>query len=84
VRLPPYPDFDEFDARDNLADILMASAPLSSDELRAAVTAAIREAAADSFPLQVISPCHGDPNSFAAPAHLESNGNCHHRSEVSR
>lgn len=33
-----------FDARDNLADILMASAPLSEDELNAAVTMAIHEA----------------------------------------
>jgi len=77
-------DFDAFDARDNLADILMASAPLSSDELRGAVTTAIREAAADSFPLPVLSPRHGDGNSFAAAAHLEWNGNGHHRSEVTR
>ena len=40
-------EFDVFDARDNLADILMASAPLSSNELRAAATPAIREANAD-------------------------------------
>jgi hypothetical protein len=33
-----------FDARDNLADILMASAPLTEDELQAAVTMAIHEA----------------------------------------
>jgi hypothetical protein len=39
-----FADFEGFDARDNLADILMASAPLTSDELRAAVTKAIREA----------------------------------------
>jgi hypothetical protein len=43
-------DFDAFDARDNLADILMASAPLSADELRAAITNAICEARADSSP----------------------------------
>jgi len=77
-------DFDAFDARDNLADILMASAPLSSDELRGAVTAAIHEAAADSFPLPVLSPRDGGPNSFVAAAHLEWNGNGHHRSEVTR
>lgn len=47
------PDFDLFDARDNLADFLMASAPLSCDELRAAVTTAIREAKADRSPLAV-------------------------------
>jgi hypothetical protein len=29
--------FDAFDARDNLSDTFMASAPLSSDELRGAV-----------------------------------------------
>jgi hypothetical protein len=43
-------DFDAFDARDNLADILMASAPLSADEFRVAVTNAICEAKADSSP----------------------------------
>jgi hypothetical protein len=79
-----YLDFDVFDARDNLADILMASAPLSSDEFRGAVTAAIHEAAADSFPLPVLSPRHGDGNSFAAATQLEWNGNGHHRSEVTR
>src|SRR5947209_369429 len=42
------PDFDVFDARDNLADLVMASAPLSCDELRAAVTVTIREARLDS------------------------------------
>jgi hypothetical protein len=36
--------FDAFGARDNLAGILMASKPLSCDELRAAVSTAIREA----------------------------------------
>lgn len=36
--------FDAFDARDNLADILMASVPLTCEELRAAVAAAIRDA----------------------------------------
>ncbi|HSU32595.1 MAG TPA: hypothetical protein VLJ11_15285 [Bryobacteraceae bacterium] len=39
-----FADFEAYDARDNLADILMASQPLNSDELRAAVTNAIREA----------------------------------------
>jgi hypothetical protein len=39
-----FSDFEAFDARDNLADILMASAPLTSDELREAVADAIREA----------------------------------------
>ncbi|MGI8960787.1 MAG: hypothetical protein ACR2IV_13690 [Bryobacteraceae bacterium] len=29
-----HPDFDMFDARDNLADMLMASAALSSEDLR--------------------------------------------------
>jgi hypothetical protein len=77
-------DFDAFDARDNLADILMASAPLSCDELRGVVTAAIHEATADSSPLPVISPRHGDRNSLAAAAHLEWNGNGHPRSEVAR
>jgi hypothetical protein len=62
----------------------MASAPLSSDELRGAVTAAIHEAAADSFPLPVLSPRDGGPNSFVAAAHLEWNGNGHHRSQVTR
>jgi hypothetical protein len=62
----------------------MASAPLSSDELRDVVTAAIREATADSFPLPVLSPRHGDRNSFAAPAALEWNSNGHRRSEVAR
>jgi hypothetical protein len=37
-------DAAAFDARDNLADILMASAPLTEDELQAAVTMAIHEA----------------------------------------
>ena len=43
-------DFDAFDARDNVANMLMASAPLSADELRVAVTNAICEAKADSSP----------------------------------
>jgi hypothetical protein len=77
-------EFDVFDARDNLADILMASAPLSSDELRAVIITAIREATADSSPLLVVSPGHGNRNSFAAAAHLEWNANGHHRSEVAR
>jgi hypothetical protein len=42
--------FDAFDARDNLADTLMSSAPLSSDELRAAVRSAIREASREQVP----------------------------------
>ena len=49
-------NFDAFDARDNVADILMASAPLSADELRVAVTNAICEAKTDSsrsFPVLV-------------------------------
>jgi hypothetical protein len=49
-------DFDGFDARDDLADILMASAPLLPDDLRGAVTTAIHEAAADFFPLPIILP----------------------------
>ena len=47
------PDFDVFNARDDLADILMASAPLSCDELRAAVTAAIGEAETEASPVPV-------------------------------
>jgi hypothetical protein len=39
-----FADFEAFDARDNLADILMASAPLTSEELRTAVSHAIHEA----------------------------------------
>jgi hypothetical protein len=35
--------FDAFDARDHLADTLMSSALLSCDELRTAVSTAIRE-----------------------------------------
>jgi hypothetical protein len=42
--------FDAFDARDNLADILMASPPLSCDELRGAVHTAIREASRERVP----------------------------------
>jgi hypothetical protein len=67
------PGFDAFDARDNLADILMASAPLSCDELRAAVTAAIREAKADASPLPVTF-----GNSY------EWNGSGNQRSKVSQ
>jgi hypothetical protein len=37
-------NFEAFDAPDNLADILMASVPLTCEELRAAVAAAIRDA----------------------------------------
>jgi hypothetical protein len=39
-----FADFEAFDARDNLADILMASAPLTCDEFRNAVATAISEA----------------------------------------
>jgi hypothetical protein len=42
--------FDAFEARDHLADILMSSAPLSCDELRTAVTTAIREAHQQQVP----------------------------------
>ena len=42
--------FDPFVARECLSDILMASAPLSSEELRAAVTAAIHEASEETEP----------------------------------
>jgi hypothetical protein len=42
--------FEAFDARDNLADILMASAPLTSDELRTALTHAMREARPEEVP----------------------------------
>ena len=45
-----FADFEVFDARDNLADILMASAPLTSDELRAAVANAVREARSEEVP----------------------------------
>jgi len=40
----PAPYFDPFVVREDLADILMASAPLSCEELRAAVTTAINQA----------------------------------------
>jgi hypothetical protein len=42
--------FDAFDARDNLADILMSSKPLSCGELRTAVTTAIREVSQEQVP----------------------------------
>jgi hypothetical protein len=42
--------FDAFDARDHLADTLMSSALLSCDELRTAVTTAIREAHQQQVP----------------------------------
>jgi hypothetical protein len=45
-----FSDFEAFDARDNLADILMVSAPLSSDELREAIADAIREARFEKVP----------------------------------
>ena len=67
-------DFNAFDARDNVADILMASAPLSTDELRLAVTKAIREAKAD-------------PSLFFTPAVTIAGRNGHGRnrgSEVGR
>ncbi len=63
-----YSGFDVFDARDNMADILMATAPLSSDELRAVVTAAIREAREDSSPLPVTSSRHHRDNPLTAVA----------------
>jgi hypothetical protein len=43
-------DFEAFDARDNLADILMASAPLTCEELCTAVANAIREARSEQVP----------------------------------
>jgi hypothetical protein len=42
--------FDPFVAREILADILIASAPLSCDELQSAVAIAISEAVADCVP----------------------------------
>ena len=45
-----FADFEAFDARDNLADILMASTPLTADELRTAVANAIREARSEEIP----------------------------------
>jgi hypothetical protein len=45
-----FADFEAFDARDNLADILMASTPLTADELRIAVANAIREARSEEVP----------------------------------
>jgi hypothetical protein len=42
--------FDPFVAREILADILIASAPLSCDELQSAVGTAISEAVADCVP----------------------------------
>lgn len=45
-----FADFEAFDARDNLADILMASAPLNGDALRAGVAHAIREARLEEVP----------------------------------
>ncbi|MGI9072241.1 MAG: hypothetical protein ACR2JB_13230 [Bryobacteraceae bacterium] len=76
------PDFDVFDARDNLADILMASAPLSSDELRGAVSTVIREARLDSSPsLPFSSPSYNDH--FAAVSKLgERNGQSQYRNGV--
>ena len=65
------PDFGAFDARDNLADILMASAPLSSDELRTAVTTAIREARLDSSPSLPFSSPHYN-HYFAAMSKLDA------------
>jgi hypothetical protein len=51
--------FDAYVARENFADILMASLPLSSDELRAAVSTAIHEASEedDSREQQVAARC---------------------------
>ncbi len=45
-----FSDFEAFDARDNLADLLMASVPLTSDELREAIADAIREARFEKVP----------------------------------
>lgn len=45
-----FADFEAFDARDNLADILMVSMPMYSDELRVAVAHAIREAHSEEVP----------------------------------
>jgi hypothetical protein len=45
-----FADFEAFDARDNLADILMASMPMYSDELRAGVADAIRETRSEEVP----------------------------------
>jgi hypothetical protein len=79
-----HPGFDVFDARDDLADVLMVSAPLSSDELHAAVTVAIREARPNSWPSLLFSvPPYG--NSVAAANPLgERNGRTQHSSEVAR
>lgn len=77
------PDFDVFDARDNLADILMASAPLSCEELRAAVTAAIREARLDSSLSLTFSSTRDDGDCFAAVSKLgERNGYSQPSNEV--
>lgn len=77
------PDFDVFDARDNLADLLMASAPFSCDELRAAVTAAIREARLDSSPSLSFSSIRYNGDCFAAVSTLgERNGHSQHSNEV--
>ena len=45
-----FADFEAFVARDNLADILMASTPLTADELRTAVANAIHEARSEEIP----------------------------------
>ena len=52
--------FDAFVARENLSDLLMASAPSSCEELQAAVGAAIREAKEDQTPAFHFArpPCH--------------------------
>ena len=52
--------FDVFVARENLSDLLMASAPFSCEELRVGVGAAIREAKEDQAPtFQSAQPhCH--------------------------
>lgn len=42
--------FDEWAAREHLADILMASAPLSRDELQAAALTSLREARTHQAP----------------------------------
>lgn len=54
------PLFDSFVARENLADFLMASAPLSSDELREAVAQAIHDSAEeDQCPPDFVEKLYG-------------------------
>jgi hypothetical protein len=75
--------FDAFDARDNLADTLTASAPLSSDELCAAVATAIREASARSLkPATFVRTAHTSrcPHDWSYP----QTGSGHYRQIPSR